>query len=310
MKPRKIFQYVPLTIGLAVLIIGAVFVPWHEVLPYFVQLTALDYGLILVLGLVFYLTRILRYSYILRTFEQPVSRRKIGLSYIIGQPISMIPGGEFYRSVLLKRHANVSMNNALPTVFIQSLTEGIGLVILALIGALIIGKYVIIVSLVAFFYMLVMLFIQVQNNGHRSHSLINRLPFINVSRRMIRIFFKKNKSALRGSSLLVLLATSFSSTIVLIVTIMLAAHAFDVELSVTEAMVAISLPLIIQYITFLPGGLGVNEQGSVGILLLMQVPLPAAVALTIVIRFVSLWFGLLLGVLAISYTKFILKKKA
>jgi uncharacterized protein (TIRG00374 family) len=55
-------------------------------------------------------------------------------------------------------------------------------------------------------------------------------------------------------------------------------------------------------VSFLPGGLGVSEASSAGLLVLL-VPLaggPAAAA-TIIIRFATLWFGVALGALALLW---------
>jgi uncharacterized membrane protein YbhN (UPF0104 family) len=54
-------------------------------------------------------------------------------------------------------------------------------------------------------------------------------------------------------------------------------------------------------VSFLPGGLGVSEDSSTGMLVLL-IPIasgPATTA-TIIIRFCTLWFGVTLGALALA----------
>jgi uncharacterized protein (TIRG00374 family) len=55
-------------------------------------------------------------------------------------------------------------------------------------------------------------------------------------------------------------------------------------------------------VSFLPGGLGASEVSSVGLLLaLVGLSASAATTATIVIRFCTLWFGVLLGVVALAW---------
>ncbi|HTK39661.1 MAG TPA: lysylphosphatidylglycerol synthase transmembrane domain-containing protein [Patescibacteria group bacterium] len=297
-------KYIPLIIALAVLIGGAFFVPWHDVLPYFTKLGLVDYATLLILAAAFYLVRIGRYGYILRSLgEKNLSYREVAQAYMIGQPISLIPGGEFYRSVLLKRHANVSMKNGVPTVFMQSLTEGAGLVVLALIGALALKRYVLLVTIVAVVYGVIMALIYLHNTGRHAHKLINHVPFVSISLAKLRTFMNKNQKALSGKNFLVLMLTSVASTLILVVALLELTHTLGISLNFMQAMIAISVPMIIQYASFLPGGIGANEQGSVGILVLLHVSFGAAVALTLLLRVISLWFGVLLGLIVLLATK-------
>jgi uncharacterized protein (TIRG00374 family) len=55
-------------------------------------------------------------------------------------------------------------------------------------------------------------------------------------------------------------------------------------------------------VSFLPGGLGVSEVTSVGLLVaLVGMSVSAATTATIVIRFATLWFGVLCGVIALAW---------
>ena len=55
-------------------------------------------------------------------------------------------------------------------------------------------------------------------------------------------------------------------------------------------------------VSFLPGGLGVSEVSSVGLLIaLARATTAGATTATILIRFCTLWFGVLLGLLALTW---------
>lgn len=72
-----------------------------------------------------------------------------------------------------------------------------------------------------------------------------------------------------------------------------------VEIPILTALFIYSFSLLVGGITFLPGGLGGFEVTAVQLLLMNGVPTSVAVAVTIVIRLTTLWFGVLVGLLAL-----------
>lgn len=70
------------------------------------------------------------------------------------------------------------------------------------------------------------------------------------------------------------------------------------DLSLMQAFFAFSASLVLGNITFLPGGLGATEAGSVGMLLLFGLVRPLATTATMTVRLTTLWLGFALGALA------------
>ncbi|MFW5966919.1 MAG: lysylphosphatidylglycerol synthase transmembrane domain-containing protein, partial [Persicimonas sp.] len=67
-----------------------------------------------------------------------------------------------------------------------------------------------------------------------------------------------------------------------------------------------AMTTILGAVTFLPGGLGVTEGSMIGVLMVMGVvnTEAAAGAATYLIRFATLWFGVLVGLLALLWYRF------
>src|SRR5690606_17741570 len=127
-----IFKYFPLALGLLILTIGALFVPWREVMPYFSRLSPTSYIAILVFGTAFYIAKVIRYYYMLKVLNSPGSLPDSVLAYFTAQPLSLLPAGEVSRVVTLNEHANVPKSTGVFIVFIQSFTENIAMISLAL----------------------------------------------------------------------------------------------------------------------------------------------------------------------------------
>ncbi len=73
----------------------------------------------------------------------------------------------------------------------------------------------------------------------------------------------------------------------------------NADIGVLPALFIYAFSLVIGAITFLPGGLGGVEVAMLQLLLIRGVPAYDAVAVTIVIRLTTLWFSVLLGLIAL-----------
>jgi uncharacterized protein (TIRG00374 family) len=54
-------------------------------------------------------------------------------------------------------------------------------------------------------------------------------------------------------------------------------------------------------IAMLPGGLGVTEASLTGLMILMKIPKDVSVAATFIIRVATLWFAVLIGIVAVYF---------
>lgn len=294
-------KYLPLALGLAILSVGAFFVPWREVLPYFSKLTPTSYLLIIILGVAFYVVRILRYHYMLGVLNAQGSLRQTVLAYLIAQPVSLLPAGEAYRIITLNEHVDVPKSKGVSIVFIQAFTENISLVVLALLSAVILNQQVLIVVALMALYFVIFFLLRSRRTAKRSHRVITKLPFVSIGQSKYHSFISKNQQLLSGKSFVVLFLSGFGSTLFAIALLFFVANDIGVHLDVTDATIAYTLPTVLQNVSFLPGGIGINEQGTVGVLLLLGSSLPAAVAITLIMRFVTLILGIILGLFAILF---------
>jgi uncharacterized protein (TIRG00374 family) len=77
-------------------------------------------------------------------------------------------------------------------------------------------------------------------------------------------------------------------------------HALDSELSLSVALFIYAFSMLVGALSFLPGGLGGAEATMVALLMLNHIAQPQAVAATILIRLATLWFAVVLGVIALT----------
>jgi glycosyltransferase 2 family protein len=225
------------------------------------------------------------------------------VAYLEAQPMSLLPGGEAFRTLTLRKQVNVPLAKGVPVVFLQSFTENVGLVSLALISAVILQQQVLIIFALVACYLVVLLLVRSRRTAEHSRRLLNKLPFVNLAKAKFMGFIRKNKTLLSGTSFVVLLLSGLAPTLLASLLLFIIANDLGITLTFMEAIIAYTLPTVLQNVTFLPGGIGVNEQSSVGILIILGATLPAAVALTLIVRFVTLGLGILLGLSAIALAK-------
>jgi uncharacterized protein (TIRG00374 family) len=290
----KYSRYLPLVLGLAILIIAATLVPWSKVLPYLLRLSPLSMLLLLGLSALYYFGKIARYWLLLKMLGQKTSFRIVALACLVAQPVSILPGGELYRGIMLKRYGNVALSESAPGVFAQSLTESLGLVIIALIGASILHRYVGVTALIA---AVIIAIISAVNfyNGRHAHRVTNVVPGVNLHHSRVRAYLDRNQVLLSGKNFLFLFMVSLISTGSGIAILGVSALSLGHGLSLAQAAIAFALPTTLEAISFLPGGMGANEGSSVGLLTLFGTGLPEAIALTILVRLFTLGTGFLFG---------------
>lgn len=238
----------------------------------------------------------------LRMLGQPAAFSKVALACLVAQPVSVLPGGELYRSAMLKRYGNVSLVHGTPSVFAQSIAESVGVTIIALIGVAILKRYVAIILIVVCLFGGILIYIR-WYNARTSHKLINKIPFVSINHTRLRSFLDKNRVLLTGKNFIILLATSYISTFAGIAIVLICSLAFGSQLNLFQAAIAYALPVALEGVSFLPGGLGVNEGGSISLLTLFGTGLPVAVAITLITRLFTLGIGFPLGFAAILWAK-------
>ena len=277
-----------------------------------------------------YLFRFAKWQYYLRllgvpTWPQPESAARSGprlslydslLVFHAGFSLTVTPGkvGEVIRSYLLRETHGLEMARTAPIVLADRLTDLISLLLLALVG---VGTWLrpehrVYLFGGALLCGLVVLFSSWRGLVYGVLGLVERLPPRRLTGRLVpklREFYDAASLLLRPAPILIctalsILAWSFEC---------LAFYAVaggapggsGAGLPLLLAIFIYSVTTVAGALAFLPGGLGVTDAGMV-LLLRSAAGLsePSAVAATLIVRAQTLWFAVLLGVIAlVLYTR-------
>ncbi len=241
----------------------------------------------------------------IRTGAPNLTRRRSLVVYLAGLSMSISPGklGEVLRSALLQASDGVPFSRTAPIVVADRLTDLVALVVLSLFGISRFGEYLPLVVVTA---VLVMLGVVVLGTPAIARPLLRRiarLPLVGRFAARAELLVDSAEIVLRLRPLAVLSAISVLGWSLECVGFWLILGGFaGTEVSLPLAAFLWSTGTLVGALSFLPGGLFAAE-GSLVLAtsrLVVGATAPIALAATMLGRTATLWFGELVGAVALA----------
>ncbi len=234
-----------------------------------------------------------------------LTRGRSLMIYLAGLSMSVTPGkvGEVLRSVLLKSSDGVAFNRTAPIVVADRLTDLIALVLLSLIGVAQFPKYLPIVALTGALVIGGVVVLGSPTSLGRCLELSRKLPLVGRFVDKAEGLIESTTTLLRLRYLFVLSVLSVLGWGLECVGFWLIVDGFaEVDASLATCTFLWSAGTLVGALSFLPGGLGMTE-GSLVVAtgqLVRGVTQPVALAATLLGRIATLWFGEIVGGIALA----------
>ncbi|MCU1278127.1 MAG: Integral rane protein [bacterium] len=258
----------------------------------------------LCLAAINYLLRFMKWELYLRRLDVRIPLRDSFGIFLSGFSLTVTPGkvGEVLKSYLLREVHGVPMARTAPIVVAERLTDLVALAALALVGvgALAGGERIAWVALG-----LVGVAVAVVASERLAHAvidLVGAVPGIGKLAPKLREFYAATKQLLAPAPLVVATLLSIVAWLCECVAFWLVLRGFDGAAASLKLCTFIYATMTIAgALSFLPGGLGVQEIGMVKLLIAQAhgVSEPVAAAATFITRLCTLWFAVLVGVIAL-----------
>ncbi len=253
-----------------------------------------------------YLIRFARWQRYLTVIECPVPARESLLIFLSGFVMSVTPGkvGEVFKSLLLVESRGYSVVRTAPVVVAERLTDLLALVILTALGALSFPDGVAITVAGALMVGAIILALAVRPFADFGFLLLGRLPVLGKIVPRLREAYESLYALTRPGALLyaTVLATAAWGLEVMALGCIL--RGFEgVHLGWEATSFAYSASTIAGAVAMMPGGLGVTEAGMTGLLSALgdEAMTPAvATAATMLVRLATLWWAVVIGVVALA----------
>jgi uncharacterized protein (TIRG00374 family) len=276
---------------------------WREVVAAMIRVGFIGTAIALALSLVNYGLRFVRWQKYLELLGHRVHAPESLRIYIAGFGLTILPGkaGETIRSVFLKNHG-ISYPESLAAYFSDQFSNLISMLLLVSIGLWVYAPAKPLVVILAVM-ILIGLFVLQQTKWLQAlraialnklpprpaHFIVSALDIILHSGRCFRL-----PMLLYGIALGVVAWGAEGLAFYYIM------HVLGSDLSLPIALFIYAFSILVGAFSFLPGGLGGFEASMIALLILKHVAQPQAVAATVLIRLVTLWFAVALGVIALS----------
>ena len=280
---------------------ASIYAGWHDVVTVMRQVGWTGLAVALLLSLGNYVIRFARWQYYLHHLGYRLAAWRSWNIYLSGFALTTTPGkaGEAVRSMFLSKH-QIPASASLAALISERLSDLIAIVLLSCIGLLeypamrapIIAAMILLVSVwgvVMYRPFLDKMTAITQGKPQKWAQIVNKTVHILLQAQRCNQWQK------------VILTTAISTLAWAMEgwAFYLLLHWCGFDISVHFAFFVYAVSMLAGALSFLPGGLGGAEATMVSLLFLKGIDQHSALAITIFIRLTTLWFAVLLGVLAL-----------
>ncbi len=301
-RSLKTTLWISLIFGLVVMVALSLVADLKETTTALAGMSHMWWPILLGLSLLNYVTRYFKWEYFLRVLGVRLDwRDSLGI-FLGGFVLSVTPGklGELFKAWLVKEINGAPFSRVAPVIIAERYTDLAGLIVLASAGVY--GSGFGVNILLIGVALLVMLYLMAASKWlrHKIVLLMGRVPMLAKKAASAERAMDSTQELLRPRSLPWLTLLSAISWFWECWALGFTLNAFGGTMPLSEQVFIYSLSTLVGALAFLPGGLGLTE-GSMALMLSNRVGLDGgtAMAATLVVRLATLWFAVLLGVLAL-----------
>ena len=248
----------------------------------------------------------MKWHYFLHRVSAKVPLGESFLVFIAGFSMTVSPGkmGELLKCGLLKKSRNIPVEKTSPIVVAERLTDLISMVLLALIGAILTGSRVgIPASAAGAVFVAAAMFILLNRWAwNLFETIVKKIPFMRKRNDSFEGFRESAKTLLDAKSMAVSIPIGMLSWGAEAMVLCVVAASMGYSLPAGVALLSHAAGSVAGAVSMIPGGLGLTELTIDGILG-DYLPGAAATVTTLLMRFATLWFSVLLGVTALAVLK-------
>lgn len=262
---------------------------------------------ILALTCINYLLRFVKWDFYLHQIGvRDLPKIDSFLMFFSGLAMVITPGkvGEWLKSYLLREVHGTPFARSAPILIAERLTDTFALLILAATGLILFGQawqFFVVVGVAA----AVFLFLARHRPAMRAIlRLVKRIPLVSRFAQQAEEFYESTYVLVSPRNLVlmtILSVLSWAGEVLAFYVTLLALGLDATGLLLLQAAFILPVATVAGAVLMTPGGLGVAEGGLTGLLqVIVDMPKSLAAVATLIIRFATLWFGVLVGMGALA----------
>ncbi len=302
---EKIKRNLYIVFGLAILLylIFAIFTNINDLASTLKSFNWFYLPLLLLFSYLNYLSRFVKWHYYVKLLKINTSMKLSFSIFMSGLAMSLTPGkmGEVLKSYMLKQTSGESISKTAPIVFIERVTDFLSLVLLSLIGAIYFNFGIISTLIVGIFFIILVLIISNKEISFKLIDILQKIKIIKKQAKKLHDAYESSYKMLQFKPLTYMVLVSFIAWFFECLGFYFVLHNFDKNILFILPIFVYSFSTIIGSVTMLPGGLGATEGSLTYLLHINGFSKEEALASTFIIRTVTLWFALAIGVIHLFY---------
>ena len=244
-----------------------------------------------------YLLRFLRWAFYLKVLKIEAPVGISALVFLSGLAMSITPGkaGELVKCYLLNSKTQVPVSRSAPVVVMERLTDVISVIILGLTGFVLLPVPVIVVLAVALVVSVIGLMFALSRHALR----LTGLPILSKWSELLKDSQEGFKELAAPRVMVVGVAIGAVAWFAEGLALWVILRGIGSEIDLVRALPIYAAATLVGAVTALPGGLVGTEGSMLAFLQQSGVTRAGASAGTVLIRLVTLWFAVLVGLLAL-----------
>ncbi len=304
---RRVLRFVVILflISFAVFIGVAIFGGIGKVFGIIISSNLTIYSIAFVSVFLGYVISFGKWRYYMKILKLKVPFKKSFMVYLSLYSMELTPGriGRVISAYTLNRITKIRFINIVPMVTIDIFTDFLGMAFVALIASIYFDKFVILVILADIVLLLPFMFILSDWFFKLVKRLIKSPAFYKVFSSYGSEYFTSQSKLHKPGVYIVSMAFTIPSAILYAMSLYFSLMAVGAVPSVGASVLTFSFSQIIGMLTAIPGNIGVTDASLVTILSTSShLSTAIASAVTIMARIATLWFGVIIGGIALFYT--------
>lgn len=281
-----------------------IFADFRQVASAFRNFNWLLLPVLLLCSMCNYLVRFSKWDYYLKLINVKVSKIDSLSVFMSGLVMSVTPGkmGELMKAYLIKQLTDTPISKTAPIIFVERITDFVSLMLIALVGAYYYNYGRAIVLSISVFFFIVIAFLSNRKIALPVLKLLEKNSYLSKHLSKIHNAYESSYLMLQPVPLIKMTIVSLVSWFFECLGYYIILVNFPIKIQITLLWSAFSycFAIIVGAISMLPGGLGVTEGSLTFMLVEKGAAVQYAVASTFIIRAVTLWFAVLIGVISVS----------
>ena len=298
---KKIF--ISIAFGGLLYLVFTIYADYQQVLNSFSKFNLFLLPLLLFLSFLNYSARFLKWDYYLSVVGIKIKKIDSFSIFMSGLVMSVTPGklGELLKAYLVKEVNGDPVSKTAPIIFAERITDFLSLLCISIIGA-IVYKYGGEISIIVAIIFIVLIFV-ISNKKIALPILgiLERINFLNKYIHNIHTAYESSYKLLSIKPLLLMTFISLVSWGFECIGYYLILRNFGIDFGLLWASFSYCFATVVGAISMLPGGLGVTEGSLTYFLVEKNISTDIAVTTTFIVRVVTLWFAVLVGIFAVSF---------